>query len=128
MPEISSIGDTPPPVSSPILLSGAQRRALRKAGHHLSAVVQIGKNGLTDGLVQATAVALEQHELIKISISRESPVERHDCADELAEQTGSHVAQVIGRIVLLYRRRLENPTVALPGPIAEAAAPAPRAP
>lgn len=108
-----------PPAPSPASLTGAQRRALRGLGHHLDPVIQIGKHGVTEALAAATSVALLQHELIKISIGREAPVDRKTAPDELAKATGAHVAQVIGFTALLYRRRLENPTIVLP-----AAAPA----
>lgn len=103
-----------PPAPSPATLTGAQRRALRGLGHHLDPVIQIGKHGVTEALASATAVALLQHELIKISIGREAPVDRKTAPDELAKATGAHVAQVIGFTALLYRRRLENPTIVLP--------------
>ena len=121
MPEVEAL----PPAPSPATLTGAQRRALRGLGHHLSPVVQLGKAGVTEGLVEATNVALLQHELIKISIGRESPVDRKTAPDELARATGAHVAQVIGYTALLYRRRLEAPTIVLPGPAAPVKSPAP---
>ncbi len=111
------------PPKNPIRITGAQRRALRALGHHLKPIVQVGKAGMTDGLVAATTDALEQHELIKISVSSESPIDRKTAPTELAEQTGAHVAQVIGRTALLYRRRVEDPEIALPGVVEEALAP-----
>jgi len=110
---------------NPVRLSGAQRRALRAMGHHLKAVVQIGQGGITDGLVAATVVALQDHELIKISVGRECPVERKTAPGLLADATGAHVAQVVGRTALLYRRRFDEPSVALPGSIEEATRPDP---
>jgi RNA-binding protein len=105
-----------PPAPNPPTLTGAQKRALRGLGHHLDAVVQIGKAGVTPGLVQATKQALLQHELIKISVAREAPVDRKEGPDALAQATGAHVAQVLGRTALLYRRRAENPAIQLPVP------------
>ncbi len=107
---------------NPVNLTGAQRRALRGLGHHLKPVVQIGKSGITDGLVEATEAALLQHELIKIAISGESPDGRKEAPELLATRAGAHVAQVIGRVALLYRRRSEDPSIELPGVIEEAPA------
>lgn len=112
--------DPTPPRPNPVSLTGAQRRALRALGHALKPMVRIGKNGVTDGLVGAIGTALADHELIKISLAGESKDERKLEADEIAQRTGSHVAQLIGRVGLLYRRRHEDPEVALPGPIEEA--------
>ncbi len=107
------------PIQSPRSLTGAQRRALRGLGHHLKPVVQIGGFGLTEAVVAATRDALAHHELIKISTASEAPVDRKAAPLELARLTGAHVAQVIGRTALLYRRRPGDPTVALPGRVDE---------
>ena len=95
------------PLPCPETITPAQRRQLRAQGHHLKPVVQIGQAGLSDGVIEATKVALEQHELIKVSINGESPTERKSGAEALAQATGSHVAQVIGRVILLYRKNLQ---------------------
>ena len=64
------------PVKNPKDLNGAQRRALRALGHHLKPVVQIGLRGVTPALVAAAADALMHHEVIKISMGTEAPVDR----------------------------------------------------
>lgn len=107
------------PAPNPVSLSGAQRRALRALGHHLDAVLQIGQRGITDSVVDAAVEALTRHELIKISVGRESPVDRQEGPVALARLTGSHVAQVLGRTALLYRRRFDDPVVELPGVVEE---------
>lgn len=91
------------PVLRPSAMTSAERRQFRAQGHHLKPIVQIGQAGLSEGVIQATQVALEQHELIKVSINGESPTERKSGAEALAKATGSHVIQVIGRVILLYR-------------------------
>lgn len=110
----------PPPAANPVSLTGAQRRALRGLGHHIKPTVQIGNKGITPGLITATRAALEDHELIKISVNSEAPVDRKSGPGELAAACGAHVAQVIGRTALLYRRRLDDPEISLPGVIVEA--------
>ena len=93
------------PCLRPNTMTSAERRQLRAQGHHLKPVVQIGQAGLSEGVIMATQVALEQHELLKVSINGESPTERKSGAEALAKATGSHVIQVIGRVILLYRLR-----------------------
>lgn len=110
------------PALNPISLTGAQRRALRALGHHLKPVVQVGKAGITDGLVEATCLVLERHELVKISVAGESPISRKEAPAMLAARCGAHVAQLIGRTALLYRRRTEEPEITLPGVVEEAPA------
>ena len=102
---------TPP--LNPAELSAARRRALKSDAHHLRPVVQIGQAGLTAGVIDATRVALAQHELIKVSINGESPTERKSGAEALGRATGAHVIQVIGRVIALYRKS-ERPKKSAP--------------
>ncbi len=95
-------------------LTGKQRRYLRGLGHHLAAVVHIGHEGVSDALVKQTHDQLEAHELIKVKVGETAPESRHDAAAVLAEKTGAHLAQVLGRTFLLYRRRKEKPAITLP--------------
>jgi RNA-binding protein len=92
-------------------VTGKQRRHLRALGHHLDPVVQIGREGVTDGLAKAAAQQLEAHELIKVKIGEG---DRHEAADLLAQKTGAEVAQVLGRTALLYRPRKDKPAIELP--------------
>ena len=96
------------------MLTGKQRRYLRGLGHELKVVVQVGKGGVDEGLVAAVDQALKDHELIKIKISDNANLERHEAADELAAKTKSDVAQVLGYTVLLYRPSPDDPKIVLP--------------
>jgi RNA-binding protein len=96
------------------VLSGAATRYLRGLGHHLAPIVQIGKEGITDSLVAATREALLAHELIKVRVGTESPVDRKDAGAELADRAGAALAQTLGRTLLLYKRHPQKPKIVLP--------------
>jgi RNA-binding protein len=96
------------------VLTGKQRRHLRALGHELRPVVQVGKDGIDDGLVKAVDQALTDHELIKIKVGENAEVDRHQAADTLAQRTRSEVAQVLGYTVLLYRADRDDPQIVLP--------------
>ena len=95
-------------------LTGKQRRHLRALGHHLAAVLQIGHEGVTDAVARQADEQLEAHELIKIKVSENSPHDRQEAAEQLAARCKAHLAQVLGRTALLYRRRKEKPEIVLP--------------
>jgi len=95
------------------MLTGKQRRHLRGLAHALKPVVQIGKGGIDDGLVNAVDQALADHELVKVKLG-ESGVDRHEAADAVAAKTHSEVAQVLGNIVVLYRASADAPQIKLP--------------
>jgi RNA-binding protein len=87
---------------------------LKGLGHALSPVLSIGKDGLTEAVVTACEAQLLAHELIKVRIQAEAPVERKEVAAELATRTSSLLAQVIGRNFLLYKRHPKKPRIELP--------------
>lgn len=96
------------------MLTGKQRRHLRALGHDLRPIVQVGKDGIDEGLVAALDQALTDHELVKIKIGEGAGLDRQDAAEELAKQTRSEVAQVLGYTVLLYRADPDDPKITLP--------------
>ncbi len=95
-------------------LTGKQRRYLRSLGHHLVPVVQVGQKGLTDALFLKVTEELGHHELIKVKFGQEAVASIKETGQKLAESTGAHLAQVLGRTVLLYRRRDKDPEIRLP--------------
>lgn len=103
------MSDTP---KSP--LSGKQRRHLRALGHHLDPVVQLGKQGLTEGVIAAVDAALAEHELVKVRVGTECPDDRHEIAERLAPAVKGAVAQVLGRTLLIYRRKPKDAKIQLP--------------
>lgn len=103
----------------------AQARHLRGLGHHLEPVVQVGKDGVTEGLVKATARALPDHALIKVRVGGEAPDDRHATSEALAAQTSALLVQVLGRTALLYKRHPKKPKLELPVEAKKRAKPAP---
>ena len=87
------------------------RRHLRALAHALRPIVQIGKSGLDAGLVAAVDRALADHELVKVKVGESAGLQRHAAADELASQTKSEVAQVLGNVVVLYRADPDQPKI-----------------
>ncbi len=92
-----------------LMPSGPLRKRLRAAGHHLSPVVQIGKDGVTEPVLRQLAQALHDHELVKVRIGAESPEDRFQAAERLAAGAGAQVAQILGRTLLVYKRHPETP-------------------
>jgi len=95
-------------------LRGAQRRHLRGLAHHLEPIVHVGKVGVTEAVEEAVAMALEQHELIKVKVLEGAPLPRKEVASSMAAAVGAHVVGQLGRIVILYRRHPEEPRIELP--------------
>lgn len=84
-------------------LTSAQRKYLRKIGHHIDPIVLIGKQGVTDMLVRAVSQALEARELVKVRFN-EFKDEKRSLAEEIERRTGSHIAGMIGHVALFYKQ------------------------
>ncbi|MEP6999496.1 MAG: ribosome assembly RNA-binding protein YhbY [bacterium] len=87
-------------------LTSKERAALRAEAHHLTPMVHVGHQGLTDALLQTIDDALRTHELVKIAMVKAADVKPQDASHELAEKLSADVVQTIGRTCTLYR---ENP-------------------
>ncbi len=96
--------DTPLPT-----LSAKQKKYLKGVGHHLSPVIQIGKDGLSSKLIEATLLELANHELIKVKIGNNSGVDKQDAAFSLTKACSCHLIQLIGKTLLLYKENQERP-------------------
>ncbi|SJZ93038.1 ribosome assembly RNA-binding protein YhbY [Selenihalanaerobacter shriftii] len=96
------------------MLTGKQRSYLRGKGNQMNPIVQIGKDGINSNLVEQTDDALEARELIKVRALNNSLYTAREAADELAEECGAEVVQVIGNVFLIYRRNDEDPIYNLP--------------
>jgi RNA-binding protein len=89
--------------------AGELRRKLRAHGHALRPIVQVGKGGVTKGLLEQLAIALHDHELVKVKIGSECPVDRFAVADALGAQPGTNIVQLVGRVALVYKRHPQKP-------------------
>ena len=94
-------------------MNGKSRRYLRGLGHHLKAIVQMGQNGVTEGLLSALEAALIDHELVKVRIG-DTSASREAIAERLVGGTGAELVQMLGKTLLLYRPHPETPTLKLP--------------
>lgn len=92
-----------------LYLTSSQKKMLRGLGHHLEPVVYVGKEGLSPALLASLEAALKAHELIKVKLGQNCPLERNAAGDELIKTTGATLVQIIGRMLLLYRPNQDMP-------------------
>ena len=91
-------------------LTGKQRRYLRGLGQALRPCVYVGKGGVTEQVLRSIEDAYHNNELIKLRVERGCPLDRKETAAALAAASKSHLAQVLGRSILLYRHDPEAPS------------------
>ena len=77
-------------------MTSKQRAYLRGLANTMDPIFQIGKNGLTDVLIQQLDDALEARELIKITVLETAPENVKDLGNEISERTDSIFVQAVG--------------------------------
>ncbi len=94
-------------------ITSKQRAKLRSMSNNIDTIFQIGKNGITDVLIEQINDALLARELIKVRVLENSLFTAREAAAEIAEKTGALVVQTLGTRITLYKPNEENPTIVL---------------
>ncbi|HZW50204.1 MAG TPA: ribosome assembly RNA-binding protein YhbY [Bacillota bacterium] len=97
-----------------MILTGKQKRFLRAMMVTQAAVIQIGKGGITDSLVQQTNETLLVREVIKVKVQNNNDEDTEILARELAEACEAELVQVIGHSFVLYKKHPKQPKIVLP--------------
>lgn len=88
--------------AAPKPLTTKQRQYLKGLAHPLNPTVQIGKEGITQGIIDTIVNELQYHELIKVKIGNNSGLEKHEAAEACAKESKSTMVQLIGKTIILY--------------------------
>lgn len=86
-------------------MTSKERAAWRAKANTLEPIIQIGKEGITDNLITQIDDTLDVRELIKIRVHLETaPQTPKEFAPQLADALQAEVIQVIGGVIVLYRK------------------------
>ena len=96
------------------MLTPKQRKYLEKEAHEMTPTAFIGKNGLTATVVHAVVENIDKNELIKVKIQKESPVDKREAAQKIAETSGAEILRIIGGTIILVKPLKENSRFTLP--------------
>jgi RNA-binding protein len=86
-------------------LPSSEIAALKATGQSLDAAFQMGKNGLTEGVVKELLAWLEREPLVKVRMLK-GALDEGDAkmiATQLAEQAGVVLVEVRGHTALFYK-------------------------
>jgi RNA-binding protein len=86
-------------------LTSKQRAQLRGIAAGEDTILIVGKDGVTENLIQEADNALEARELIKGRVLENSLLTAREAAEVIAPATRSEVVQVIGSKFVLYRQQ-----------------------
>ncbi len=90
------------------MLTGKQKRELKKMAHHLHPIFQIGKDGISNNLLEGIDDALFSHELMKVKLLDTCKEDVKIAALKISEYTKCEVVQIIGRTIVLYLYRKDG--------------------
>lgn len=97
-------------------LTPRQRAQLRSLAHPLKPIFHLGKDGVTDSVLQSLSEAFNTRELLKVKVQSAAPITAAEAGEELARRLPDvHHVQTIGRTVVLYRRHPEKAEIELKG-------------
>jgi RNA-binding protein len=97
------------PKKRSLMPSSKLRRSLRAHGHALSALVHVGKGGLSPVVIKQVEQTLNDHELVKVKVDTDSPDDRFGVAELLAARPGVNIVQIVGHVILIYKRHPREP-------------------
>lgn len=96
------------------MLTANQSKFLRSHAHHLNPVLWVGANGITESLIAELNQTLDTHELIKVKLLHDDRELRAQLIQDLCDASKADKVQVIGKVVVLFRRNSKAPKLSLP--------------
>ncbi|MFQ6773199.1 MAG: YhbY family RNA-binding protein [Clostridia bacterium] len=85
------------------MIDKKQRIKLRSIGSTLKSVVNVGKDGFSDEVINAISEALYTHELVKVSLMQSLNLPSNDELCAIATKLNADVVATIGKKILFYR-------------------------
>ena len=86
------------------MFTSKQRARLKSLASTLKPIAQVGKEGISENLLNGLSEALEAHELIKVNLLPAAGEDGENLAANIADLLHAEVVAVIGRKAIFYRR------------------------
>ncbi len=86
------------------MITTKQRASLKALANALDPVMQIGKDGINEIIIENLNLLLNSKELVKIHVLNSCEYSAKEVANLFAERVGAEIVQVIGGMVVLYKR------------------------
>ena len=85
------------------MISTKDRAKLKGLSQKLEPVFQIGKNGVTETIVEQVSIALDSHELVKLNVLKSCDFTAKEIINDLAARLNADPVLAIGNKIVLYR-------------------------
>lgn len=94
-------------------ITSKQRAQLRGLAMQQDTIIQIGKGGVTEAVIDSVSAALKARELVKGRVLENSMLTAREACDALAQACRAEQVQVIGTKFVLYKRNEKEPKIVL---------------
>ena len=83
-----------------------QIKKLKVKAKGLTPLVRIGKNGLTEAVVNQVKLLVSKRKLVKVKFLRSflESNDKKEAAKKLAQETNAEILEQVGFVVVLYKR------------------------
>ena len=94
-------------------ITSKQRAQLRGLAMSEDTIIQVGKGGINENLIESVNDALKARELVKGKVLENSMLTAREACDALADACGAEQVQVIGTKFVLYKQNKKDPKIIL---------------
>ena len=94
-------------------ITSKQRARLRGLAMQQDTIIQVGKGGVTEAVIDSVSAALKARELVKGRVLENSMLTAREACDALAQACRAEQVQVIGTKFVLYKRNEKEPKIVL---------------
>ena len=95
------------------MLTQNEKKQLKALAAKETVKYQIGKNEITDSVIDVLNKALTARELIKVDVLKGATNPVMELALDLSSRLNADIVQVVGRVIVLFRRNKENQKIKL---------------
>lgn len=97
-------------------LTSKQRAQLRGLASTTETLIQIGKGGITDNVIQSANDVLRTRELVKGRVLENADITPREACDALCAACEAEPVQVIGTRFVIYKKNKKDPKIVLVRP------------
>ena len=95
------------------MLTIVEKKQLKSLANTIETRYQVGKNEITSTLLDMLEKALVAKELIKIDVMKATETPVMEIALDLSSKLNAEIVDIIGRVIILYRRNPDKPKIKL---------------
>lgn len=93
------------------MLTQNEKKQLKALASKETVKYQVGKNEITDTVIDVLNKALTARELIKIDVLKGATDPVMEIALDLSSKLNADIVQVVGRVIVLFRRNKDKPKI-----------------